>query len=371
MARLSPLFPGALLRPACVAVVASALLAGCQPAGGVRIGFLGDLISELGAGGRNGAQLAVESLNASNRGHYELLVEDDRNDANVARAALSSFATRHAAFVVGPMTSAMAVAAVPQANRLRLVLISPTATTDELSGKTDYFFRTAADASAGARQLAGVLHARGVRSIVVLMDISNGAYSSSFGHAAAMEFLHLGGARAPEIGYWSGKSLDFATALREVDGASPEAIVLVNSPSDAAIATQHLRRSLPGTLIALSPWGANVQFIQIGGRSADGALALQAVDLQSTLPRMRDFVSRYRQRFGQAPTTPAVQAYEAVIVGVDALNRGGAADLRATLAVPRQWEGLDGNFAIDGHGDATRALHMVQVRDGRFEPLAH
>ena len=346
-----------------------AVLVGCRPSDSVRIGFLGDLISELGVGGRNGAQLAVETLNAEHGLRYELLVENDRNDANAARAAVASLASRDAAFIVGPMTSAMAVAVVPEANRLGVVLISPTATTDELSAKDDFFFRTAADAPGGARQLARLLRARGVRSMAVLMDVANGAYSSSFGHATAVEFLKLGGKTALELGYRSGHSLDFADAMRRIDSDPAGAVVLVNSPSDAAIVTQHLRRVAPHVVIALSPWGANVQFLQIGGRATEGAIALQAVDLESPQPRMREFVTRYRARFGEVPATPAVQSYEAVMLGVDALNRRGANSLRATLSVPGEWAGLDGTFSHDAYGDATRELHMTEVRNGRFETL--
>ncbi len=354
---------------AVVTILALVATVGCRPSVDVRIGFFGDLISELGVGGRNGAQLAVDTLNAEHGVRYELLVEDDRNDANVARADIASFASRGVAFVVGPMTSAMAVAAVPEANRLGIVVISPTATTGELSAKDDFFFRTAADAPASARQLAGLLRDRGVRSIVVLMDVTNGAYSLSFGHAAAMEFLKLGGTQAHQLGYRSGNSLDFAEALRRTDGQSCDAVILVNSPSDAAIATQHLRRVAHHVVIALSPWGANVQFLQIAGRASEGTIALQAVDLESPLARMRDFVTRYRARFGEMPATPAVQSYEAIMLGADALNRRGTNSLRATLSVPSQWPGLDGDFSLDAYGDARRVLHMTEVRNGRFEGL--
>jgi branched-chain amino acid transport system substrate-binding protein len=352
-----------------LAVLALAAGLGCRSSDTVRIGFVGDLISELGAGGRNGAQLAVETLDAAPGAHYELLVQDDRNDADAARAAIASFASHGAAFAVGPMTSEMAVAAVPEADRHKLVLISPTATTDELSGKDDWFFRNAADAPAGARQLARLVHDRGARSLVVLMDSANRAYSRSFGHAAAVEFRSLAGASAAEIEYRSGNSLDFSEVMRRLAETPCDAVILVNSPGDAAIVTQHLRRVAPKVAIALSPWGANVQYLQVGGRATEGAIALQAIDLASPLPRMRDFVERYRTRFGELPTTPAVQGYEAVMLGVDALKRGGAASLRETLSVPATWQGLDGDYALDAHGDARRDLHLMEVREGRFVTL--
>jgi branched-chain amino acid transport system substrate-binding protein len=174
---------------------------------------------------------------------------------------------------------------------------------------------------------------------------------------------------AHELGYRSGNSLDFADTMRRIDGNPADAVVLVNSPGDAAIVAEHLRRVAPPVAIALSPWGANVQFLQIGGRATEGAIALRAVDLESPLPRMRDFVTRYRARFGRVPTTPAVQSYEAVMLGVDALSRRGASSLRATLSVPGQWAGLDGPFSLDAYGDARRDLQMTEVRNGRFEAL--
>jgi ABC-type branched-subunit amino acid transport system substrate-binding protein len=84
---------------------------------------------------------------------------------------------------------------------------------------------------------------------------------------------------------------------------------------------------------------------------------------------MRDFVARYRARFGEPPATPAVQSYEAVMVGVQALARRGTMPLRAALSVPGTWDALDGDFTIDAYGDARRALHLTEVRNGRFEPL--
>jgi len=359
-------------RPSLRSFAAAVVLAGvaaCTASHEVRIGFLADLMSELGVGGRNGAELAVETLNAKGGVRYELVVEDDGNDPATARSAVASFVSRDVAFAIGPMTSTMAMAAVPEADRLGLVLISPTATTDALSGKDDFFFRTAADASTGARQLARLLRDRGIRSVVVLMDIANGAYSTSFGHAAAAEFLRLGGSAASEFGYWSGRSLDFVSAIHHAELGGADAVILVNGPSDAGVAAQHLRRTLPHVVIAVSPWGANTQFLQVGGPATEGALALQAVDLESAHPRMRDFVARYRARFGEAPDTSAVQAYEAVMLGVDALDRRGGRPLRATLSAPGSRPGLDGDFTMDAHGDAQRTLHMTEVRNGRFVTL--
>ena len=356
------------------ATIAFALLAmqlGCKQNDEVRVGFLADPLSELGMEGRNGAQLAVDTLNARHSIHYDLAVENDQNNPAVARAAAASFASRGTAFVVGPMTSTVATALVPQTNGLGLVLISPTATTPELTGKKDFFFRTAADGSMGARQLSRFLHDQGAQRIVVVIDSTNNAYSLSFGRAAAAEFLSLGGLSAPLLSYQSGNSLDFAQTLGRLASActSAEAVVIVSDASDAAIVARHLRRVAPRVIISLSPWAANARFVLVGGAASEGVIALRAVDVDSPLPRMRDFVVRYRARFGHAPSTPAVQSYEAVMLGADGVQRRGVGDLQTALSVPRMWDGLDGTYPIDAYGDIQRPLHLTQVSGGDFHAI--
>ena len=350
----------------------SVAVAACRPQAPVRVGFLGTLsgsLSDLAVGGRNGAQLAIDELNAEGGARYELIVVDDRQQPERARALVAEFAASGASFVVGPMTSAMAVAVVPEANRQRLVLITPTATTDELSGRPDYFFRVAADARTGARQLAEQLIRRGSRRLAVLIDLSNRAYSESFARAASQRFAAQGGEVVAQAGYTSGAGIDFAALARELARHDPDTALLVASPGEAAIAAQQLRRIRPAIAIAITPWGANVQFLQFGGRAVDGTLALQAVDIDSPRPAMQEFARHYRARYGEDPTTPAAQSYEAVMLGALALKRGGREALRDTLSRPASWPGLDGDIPLDASGDTSRSLHLTRVRNGRFEGL--
>ena len=79
---------------------------------------------------------------------------------------------------------------------------------------------------------------------------------------------------------------------------------------------------------------------------------------------------RYRERFGDDPGTPAVQTYDAMMVGAEALKRAGKQPMRDVLAVPGgRWPGLEGEIVLDAFGDTQRPLHMTEVRDGRFQAL--
>src|ERR1700761_5851369 len=120
-----------------LAALVLAALCGCQPAQPIKVAFIGGLsghVSELAIDGRNGAQLAIETLNAQGGARYELRVHDDAHAIEDAAAAVDAMANEGDAFAVGPMTSVVAQHMLPEAAKRHLVLISPTANSDELSG---------------------------------------------------------------------------------------------------------------------------------------------------------------------------------------------------------------------------------------------
>lgn len=122
-----------------LALVGLAALCGCQPAPAIKVGFIGGLsgrVSELAIDARNGTQLAVETLNAATGPRFELRVHDDRHSIEQAPAVIDAAADEGDAFAIGPMTSVLAGAMAPEATKRRLVLISPTANSDELRGWT-------------------------------------------------------------------------------------------------------------------------------------------------------------------------------------------------------------------------------------------
>ena len=123
------------------------LLTSCSDPEPVRIGFLGELTtraSGLSISARDGFLLAIEEINARggiNNRPVEGIVQDTRMQNETALNALRKLAEQKVSVIIGPMTSQTAVAVVGEANRLEIPLISPTSSTNKLSGVDDYFFR--------------------------------------------------------------------------------------------------------------------------------------------------------------------------------------------------------------------------------------
>ena len=350
---------------------------GCGERTPLRVGFIGGLsgrVADLGIGGRNGTQLGVDDLNAQggvDGRRVELLTRDDEQKADLARQRLTELVDAGVAFVVGPMTSAMAVALAPLANERGIALISPTSTTHELSGKPDAFFRVVPDAPTGALQQVDELLARGGRRLATVADLNNHAFSDSWVQSAARRFVAQGGSLAAALQFRSAPGLSYSALAEQVAASRADVIIIAASASDTALLSQHIRHLEPRAALATSPWAGTEQFPEMGGRALEGMLVAQYFDRDSQAGRYLDFVQRYTRRFGEAPGYPAVNGYDALMLGIEGVRRRGDGTLVASLARSRSHDGLQRRIDLDPNGDSRSPMYLNEVHDGRYVAPAH
>lgn len=353
-------------------------LAACAEARPLRIGFLGGLsgrVADLGLGGRNGAQLAVEDANAAGGGRaVELLTRDDEQNNDTARQRLAELFDAGVAFVVGPMTSSVAVAVVPLAGQRGVPLISPTAGTAELSGLDDAFFRVLPDPRVATLPQAAALLSRGRRRLLTMADLSNRPFSVGWNTAAAKAFTTGGGVVVESLEFEARPGLKFTElAARVADAAlrqQADCFLLAASATDSALVLQHLRRLSPQLAFALSPWAGTEELPALGGRAVEGTLVVQFFDRQSRAPRYVDFAARFARRFGEAPGYPAVNAYDATQIGLALLRSTEPTQLLPALRQPREHDALQRRLSIDRFGDSSTPIFLAEIHDGRYLSVA-
>jgi len=357
-----------------MAVIALVALSACGSSAPVKVGFIGSLggeVSQLAIEGRNGTELAIETVNARGGRRYELVLHDEPSRDNDGRGAIDAAARAGDAFAIGPMGSTGAPLLMAKARQARLVLISPTANSELLAGHDDYFFRAAPASAGGAEQLARAAIARGLRSAALMIEERNGDYTEGFAQAFTRRFQALGGTEVAAVRYKTDQSPDFAALAAELLARHPRFVMLVCGPVDAAIVAQQLRRRDADAKLALSTWGVSDQVLQLGGRALDGALALQDFDLDGRQPRYLEVLARFKARYGMAPGAAALSAYQATLMAIEALEKTPPGQsLRDVLGGPGTWPGLQGPLEFDRFGDSTAHFHLSEVRDGHFVMLA-
>ena len=186
----------------------TAWLFACQAEEPIRIGFLAGTsgrVADSGISGRDAAQLAVEQCNQAGgiKGRsVQLVVKDDQQDVDVARECMRELVDEGVAAVVGPMTSDMAMAVTPLANQAKVVLMSPTATTDILSGRDDHFLRVASTSATYAERCARFLSESGkMHRAAVAYDLGNASFSELWVGNFRKFFSNRGGEVIAAVGF--------------------------------------------------------------------------------------------------------------------------------------------------------------------------
>ena len=162
----------------------------------IKIGFVGSLtgrVSDLGIAGRNGVMLAVNEANKKggiNGKKIILIIKDDKNDEETALRVDQELISEKVVAIIGHMTSSMAIKTVPLMNEKKMLMISPTVSTNELTGIDDYFIRgletsIRADAEKHAEY---IINNTDLRKIACIYDESNKAYSKGLYNSFRSKF---------------------------------------------------------------------------------------------------------------------------------------------------------------------------------------
>jgi branched-chain amino acid transport system substrate-binding protein len=366
-----------LSRAACRAGIGLGLcwaLTACSPPPPIKLGFLGGLsgkFSDLGIATRNGALLSVELANAAGGidGRKLSLVEmDDKQDSEVALHAMAELDRQGVVAVIGPSTSSIAVAVTPVANAKQLLLISPTATTNALYGKDDYFFRTVGDASLYGIAAAQRHFAMGLRRAALVQDLANSDYTENWGTPYARTFTSLGGTVTAVEHFTSTQKPDYLALAQRLVESRPDLVVTVASSSDSALIAQRIRGLAPTMRLAGAGWASTERLIELGGGAVEGMLFEQYFYRFDPTPKFQSFLKAYEERFHAEPGFGAVLAYDATQLLLAGLRstHGTRSDLKAAVLDTGSVEGAQDRVTIDANGDAMRPVYFGVVKNGAF-----
>ena len=350
------------------------VLGGCAPPEPLRIGFIGGVsgrVADLGISGRNGVALAVDMRNKAggvNGRPVELIVEDDKQDPEVAKQAVARLIERKVEAIIGPMTSAMAMAALPLVNEAKMAMVSPTVTSSRLSGIDDYFLRVIAPTTDYARKGADYHFKRqGQRRIAAAYDLRNSAYSESWLGDYRSAFVALGGEIVTEEPYASGDEVDFARMAEILLQHKPDAVLVIANSVDTAMLAQQLHKRDPAVRITASEWAATERLTELGGKAIEGMAIAQFLDRDSKQPAYVAFRKAYVDRFAMEPGFAGITGFDAANVVLDALaGKKQGQTLKQAILERGVFAGAQSEIRFDAAGDGTRETYMTIIRNGAF-----
>ncbi|MBN2231958.1 MAG: ABC transporter substrate-binding protein [Deltaproteobacteria bacterium] len=320
---------------------------------------------EAGEHIRDGALLAVDDVNR--RGGIagrplRLLVRDDENRSEIIQRVDGELVDAGVVAVIGHSYSANTLKAYPLVTGRRTLLLTAYTAAAALSGRDDLFVRTSVDCVQYGRSTAVLLQARGVQSLVCLMDMSNADFVNDYERQVAASFA----GEIRMVPFDSTAPVDWQALVEALIESSPDAVLLLTEASMTGVALQKLQLAGYCGLRLATVWAQAPGLLRYAAAAAEGLAIITFIDPENSRPDFLSFARRMEEQFNRPASARSARAYELVTILADALRRCDSFDSvalkRALLA--RSYDTILGRVAFDACGDVIRPLYEVVVRGG-------
>jgi branched-chain amino acid transport system substrate-binding protein len=328
----------------------------------------------FGQSTHEGIMLAVGEINAAGGIHgrkIRVVTEDDQSKAEEAANAVTKLiSSDDVTAIIGEVASSSSLAAAPICQRAKVPMISPSSTNPGVTKVGDYIFRMCfIDTYQGpalARFVANDLQAK---RVALFTDVRSD-YSTGLGKSFEEVYTSLGGSIVARQSYGKGDS-DFRSQLTAFKAAKPEVILVPGYYNDVApIAVQARELGISVPLVGGDGW-ESPKLLEIGGRALDGCMYSNHYHSDDPAPAVREFVTKYRERYGAKPDSLAALGYDAMRVLADAIRRAGPAfdraKLRDAIAATKDFPVVTGVITFDENRNPIgKRLIIEEIRDNEL-----
>lgn len=343
--------------------------------GEIVVGEYGSLTggqATFGLSTHNGIMLAVDELNAAggvNGRKIRVITEDDQSKAEEAASVVTKLISQNNVIaVLGEVASSSSLAAAPICQSNKVPMITPSSTNPEVTKKGDYIFRMCfLDDYQGGAMARYVSETLNLKRAAILID-NKSDYSTGLAQFFRDAYVATGAKVVITQSYAQGDS-DFRSQLTAIKAANPDVIFVPGYYNDIGqIAIQARDLGIKAPLAGGDGW-ESPKLTEIGGAALEGSFYSNHYSPGDPAPAVREFVQKYKDRFGATPDSLAALAYDSARVLADAIKRAGTTDgakLRDAIAATKGFTGVTGtvNLGAD-RNPAGKKLVVLEIRNGQ------
>jgi branched-chain amino acid transport system substrate-binding protein len=335
--------------------------------------------AQYGISALNGLRMAVEEANAAGGvggRRVELIVQDTRSDAAETEVVVRRLAQEsrvHA--LVGEVVSSRSLAAARVAQAEGVPMLTPSATSPEVTAVGDYVFRSCyTDTFQGAAIAHFAMSNLSALRAATLVDRDQ-RYSVELARIIREDFERHGGRVVAEQDYHEGAA-DFSIQLAEVGATKPDVVFIPGYYLEAGLLARQARDvGIDVPLVGGDGWDSP-RLYEIGGDALTGDFFSTHFSAEDTDPQVQRFVADYRRLFNNTtPDSFAATAYDAARIMLDAVSRAAALErrsIRDALAATRDFPGVTGSVTFNAERNALKPVVVVRIGDnGRHSVESH
>lgn len=340
----------------------------------LKIGVLAPLAGDsalYGTAIQRAYDLAVDEINAAggvNGQRLELVYEDTKCDGATAAIATQKLIDDGVKMILGGTCSGETLAAAQITQEARVLLLSPSATSPNITSAGDLVFRTYPSDDVEAMMVAAhAMKQRDVRAAIIseMTDFAQGvrtAFKASYTGTVVFDETFNSG------------ETDFQSLITKLRAANPQMVYV--SPQ-SSVAGERILQQMSDAGLNVAVY-ANNAMIDRTAIAANASLYEEVVMAEVQIPtdgKTAEMLTAYEALYGNSPAFVAftASAYDSVYLLAEAIESVGE-DAEAVAGYFAyqvvDWPGAIGVFNFDENGDAQVELSLVQAVSGELVPLA-
>lgn len=341
----------------------------------LKIGFnfeeTGDVAS-YGTAEQKAAKLAVDEINKAggvDGKQIEVTDKDNKSELSEASTVSTNLVTQAKVnTIIGPATSGGTGAAITNAAKASVPLITPSGTQDDLTKGQDYLFRTTFIDSFQGKILSKYVTDNLKAKKVVLYYDNSSDYAK--GIAKAFQEEYKGEIVATET--FASKDTDFQAALTKFKGKDFDALVVPGYYTEAGKIVNQARgigidKPIVGgdgfnseEFISQATPAAATNVYYVSGYSTSGDMTAKA----------KKFLEAYKAKYNEEPSMFSALAYDSVYMVAEA-SKGAknSVDIKENLAKLKDFEGVTGSITMDKNHNPVKSALMIGLKDGKVDTV--
>lgn len=334
-----------------------------------------------------GIQLAFNTFSTPND-QLNLIVRDSEDELSVTNLLEDLAKNEEVIAVIGPLFSKSVIASARIADKYKIPVFSPTASSSNISDISPYIFRNSLTSQLQGEALAEyAFNNLNLKIFAILYQKES--YAIELKNAFEDKLKYLGG----EIVFsepFDSEQNDFEQQITAIGGIKDsdlkkiiesgelrppltyEAIFIQGTAERVGLILPELAYYNISDIPVLGSNGLNSpDFIRIGGKYAEGVIFIDGFYINSEKAEVRKFVERYRIFYNKEPDILSAQSYDAAGIILNIIKNGARSreDVKNGLLSLKEYNGVSGITTIKPSGDSDKSLYFLTVKHGKIVEL--
>ena len=279
-------------------------------------------------------------------------VEDNENQADITTNCYTKLIDEtNVLAIVGPDSSTAILAGGPVAQSAGCPAISTFGTNIRVTEIGDYIFRACfIDSFQGEVMAQYAYEDLGARNVAVIYNNAND-FSVGLTESFIENFTALGGTICEQQSYSGSDVRDFNVQMTNIKASNPDAVYMPGMLAELPLMLQQAKNVGIDCPILSGDAADTPELAEMAGAEyVEGLTYTSAFSAESQEPAAVAFVEAYESKFGEAPNSNAVLAYESAELILEAVRTAESLDrasIRDALAAIKDFEVPSGTITFD------------------------